>query len=168
MTIKTVRTPAVAAFGLLASACGTPYAAQENYLHVESPECDTADQCEIMWGAALTWVQQNCGFRIENITDNFIQTHKSGDFSDIKLGYEVTKTPLGQGRYKFAPRFWVNNWMSASHAKQQEARFKIDIARAGGITLTPSARHDPQGKAQEAIAKEMERRKTNVELLPPH
>lgn len=90
---------------------------------IPNATCDTKDVCEVMWSEALRWVQSNCRFRIQNMSDMLIQTYKSGDSGDTNLGCEVSKLALGGGRYEFAPNFWVNNMFSGDRAGQAEQAF---------------------------------------------
>lgn len=76
------------------------------------PVCQGPEECELKWAAARRWVQNNAGLRIQNYSDDYIQTHKSGDYANTLLGVEVNKEPLGGGRYQIVARMWVNNAFS--------------------------------------------------------
>lgn len=76
------------------------------------PVCSSADDCEFKWAAARRWVQNNAGFRIQNYSEDFIQTHKSGDYANTLLGVEVSREPLGSGQYQIVARMWINNAFS--------------------------------------------------------
>lgn len=77
------------------------------------PVCSGKEECELKWAAARRWVQNNAGLRIQNYSDDFIQTYKSGDYADTSLGVEVTKEPLGGGQYQIVARMWINNAFAA-------------------------------------------------------
>lgn len=76
------------------------------------PTCTGESDCELKWAAARRWVQNNAGFRIQNYSNDFIQTYKSGDYANTDLGVEVSKEPLGGGAYQIVARMWVNNAFS--------------------------------------------------------
>lgn len=76
------------------------------------PTCTGQAECELKWAAARRWVQNHAGFRIQNYSSDFIQTHKSGDYANTYLGVEVSKEPLGGGAYQIVARMWINNAFS--------------------------------------------------------
>lgn len=113
--------------GLLVAACVTQ--PRQSAPYVAPAECASKDECDVLWSAALQWVQSNCGMRIQNASEMMIQTHKSGDYADTHLGCEVTKMALGGGRYQIVPHFWVNNAFMAGSASEGMNQFNAYIRR---------------------------------------
>jgi hypothetical protein len=70
---------------------------------VDSAVCASKESCDVIWSAALEWVQNNCGLRIQNMTDMFIQTYKSSDDADTSTDCEVSKFSRGGGNYEIKP-----------------------------------------------------------------
>jgi hypothetical protein len=95
------------------------------------PRCLDADECEMMWAAARRWVQQHSGFRIDTYSDDYIQTHKSGDYANTLLGVEVWKDPIGGGMYEIRTRMWRNNAFSQGDIPQKMLDFNRYVAAAG-------------------------------------
>ena len=65
------------------------------------PICSGLADCKAKWEAAQLWVVHNAGYKIQTVTDVFIETYSTSpnDFSGI-LAASVTKEPLGNGSYK--------------------------------------------------------------------
>lgn len=100
---------AIAAAALL-SACGNMGTQeQRDEFRRTIPICDGADDCKAKWEAAQIWVVHHSGFKIQTATDVLIQTYSSGDSSDTRIQMQVTKEPLGGGRYQIAIALGCNN-----------------------------------------------------------
>lgn len=69
--------------------------------------CDNAEDCELKWARALQWVQENSRWKLRNVTDSLITTE--GPLSTPSPAYEVTKFPLGGGRYEIRFRAGCGN-----------------------------------------------------------
>ena len=59
------------------------------------PKCFNDKDCERMFAAARSWVVSNCGMKIQNITDSYIETYNSTD-GNTALHCRVSKDPFGQ------------------------------------------------------------------------
>lgn len=60
------------------------------------PSCSSQRQCDAAWAAARQWVTQNCGMKIQNYSDDYIETYNSvGDAT--KTSCQVTKNPQPSG-----------------------------------------------------------------------
>ena len=62
------------------------------------PRCSHPRQCEAMWVAARDWITESCGYKIQTVTDNLLETYNS---TGVDLACRVTKTPLPEAGYKF-------------------------------------------------------------------
>lgn len=69
--------------------------ARQQRFEATRPRCSDDAACERAWAAARSWVTQNCGMKIQNITDGFIETYNSID-GNTALHCRVTKDPEGQ------------------------------------------------------------------------
>lgn len=98
------------------------------------PTCTGKDECELKWAAARRWVQNNAGLRIQNYSDDFIQTYKAGDYANTDLGVEVTKEPLGGGSYQIVARMWINNAFGQGDIPAKLVAFNdyVNTAMPGG------------------------------------
>ena len=56
------------------------------------PACKDSKECEVMWAAARDWVLSNISWKIQTISDGFIQTF-SPPLGDITLAATVRKQP---------------------------------------------------------------------------
>lgn len=59
--------------------CATPAqrAQDQQEMNASVPVCETERQCKAEWDAAITWVTDNCGMKIQTLNDNLIQTYNS-------------------------------------------------------------------------------------------
>lgn len=60
------------------------------------PLCSSQKQCDAAWFAARQWVNQNCGMKIQNYSNDYIETYYSPTNS-AELACQVTKKPLPSG-----------------------------------------------------------------------
>jgi hypothetical protein len=70
------------------------------------PACQNEQQCEKMWAAARNWVINNCGMKIQNITDGYIETYGS---TGTQLACRVTKDPMANGNWQLTVTTGCNN-----------------------------------------------------------
>lgn len=70
---------------------------QQRFLE-SRPRCYDSSSCERIWSAARNWVINNCGMKIQNITDGYIETYNSTDGS-TDIHCLVTKDPLPDNGY---------------------------------------------------------------------
>jgi hypothetical protein len=69
--------------------------------------CDSPEDCEIKWAAALDWIQRNSHWKLRNVTDSLITTE--GPFDTTQAAFEVTKFPRGGGVYEIRFRAACGN-----------------------------------------------------------
>lgn len=62
------------------------------------PKCYDSSSCERMWAAARNWVLGNCGMKIQNITNDYIETYNAVGGTTL-LHCRVTKDPLPDNGY---------------------------------------------------------------------
>jgi hypothetical protein len=69
------------------------------------PTCQSPEECELKWAAARNWILENLTRKIETITPDYIETHGTYGVSSFSsrdfISARVTKTPLGNGVYRF-------------------------------------------------------------------
>ncbi len=61
------------------------------------PRCYTEKSCERMWSAAQSWVVSNCGMKVQNATEGYIETFGS---VDTRLACRVVRTPIANDGYE--------------------------------------------------------------------
>lgn len=72
------------------------------------PTCDGEQDCNAKWEAAQLWVVHNTGYKIQTATNVLIETYNPVD-QRASLAAQVTKEPLGGGRYKIVARLRCGN-----------------------------------------------------------
>ncbi len=91
-------------------------AAEDSY-RSSIPTCSTAKECEAKFAAARNWMLGNCGFRLQTVTADYLETFKSGDYADTNLYCRVTKTPISETAYRIELVAGANNPLMYSRAK---------------------------------------------------
>lgn len=108
------KSAAASAACLLLSACVTPEqraadeAAEITY-RASIPMCSTDKECQAKWSAARRWVLDNCSFKLQHITDDYMETFNSGDYAATGMWCRVTKTPISDITYRIELENGVNN-----------------------------------------------------------
>lgn len=72
------------------------------------PTCSTPDECQQKWEVAQLWVVKNADYKIQTATSVLIQTFNPRRSSSA-IAAQVTKEPLGGGRYRFVAKVWCDN-----------------------------------------------------------
>lgn len=93
------------------SACATLTPEQQAALRrdgLREVTCDGAADCDLKWSRAVQWVLDNNHHRIEVMSDVMIQTAAPRD-SSTHLSVVITRTPLGDGRYRLDMRGSCDN-----------------------------------------------------------
>lgn len=72
------------------------------------PTCKTDRDCEMKWSAARNWVLNNSGWKIQHLTNDFIETYNAVGGSP-RIAVRVTKEPLTEGGYKLVVKTWCDN-----------------------------------------------------------
>jgi len=68
-----------------------------NQFRSTRPHCLSDEQCKRAWSGAQVWVSQNCGMKIQLVTDSIIETY-SARYGDMTLQCKVTKiSAVGMG-----------------------------------------------------------------------
>lgn len=75
---------------------------------VNDPVCTSEAECKAMWEAAQAWVAMNMPMKIQTATDTVIFTYNAVN-GNTELGAQITKQPLGNGRYSFFSTFGCAN-----------------------------------------------------------
>lgn len=65
------------------------------------PRCYSEKQCTRMWAAVQTWVVQNCGMKVQNATEGYIETFGSVQ-GDTKLACRVVRSPIADDGYEIS------------------------------------------------------------------
>lgn len=90
--------------------------ASERY-RTSIPTCSAAKECEVKWAAARNWMLGNCGFRLEKIEPDYLETYKSGDSASTDLYCRVTRTPISDTAYRIELTAAANNFLMYSAAQ---------------------------------------------------
>jgi hypothetical protein len=72
------------------------------------PTCSSDKECEIKWSAARSWVLNNSYWKIQHITNDFIETYNPTSYSP-GIAVRVVKEPMGQSGYRLIVNVWCNN-----------------------------------------------------------
>lgn len=70
------------------------------------PVCNGEASCKMGWAVARNWVIQNCGMKIQNITDTYIETYGS---NSTALACRVMGEPRGPGSWAMVIRTTCGN-----------------------------------------------------------
>lgn len=68
-------------------------------LAAQTPTCEGEKECLAKWEAAQLWIVHNAGYKIQNMSSVLLETYNSTGNS-TKLAVQVTKEPLGNGKYR--------------------------------------------------------------------
>ena len=60
------------------------------------PTCQTERECEVKWATARRWVLENAGMKLQHVTNDFLETFNSPEYSG-RLAVRVVKEPLQGG-----------------------------------------------------------------------
>lgn len=71
-------------------------------------ECRSEKECLRMWAAAQSWVARNIPWKVQSITDGFLETYGPPEHSP-QLAARIVKEPIGATNYRFVATFWCNN-----------------------------------------------------------
>ena len=85
------------------------YQQQQEQYQASIPTCASAKECEAKWLAARRWVLDTCDFKLQHVTDDFLETYHSGDYADTNMWCRVSKTPTGETTYQLELEVGVNN-----------------------------------------------------------
>jgi hypothetical protein len=77
------------------------------------PVCSNERECNEKWEVAQLWVVKNAGYKIQTATNVLIQTYNPSN-SRVEIAVQVTKEPLGGGRYQFIAKAWCDNMFGCS------------------------------------------------------
>lgn len=69
---------------------------QQDEINKTIPTCSSQKQCDAAWSSARQWVTQNCGMKIQNYSNDYIETYNSiGDSASTSC--QVTKNAQPNG-----------------------------------------------------------------------
>jgi hypothetical protein len=68
-------------------------------------------------------VLDNCSFKLQHITDDYMETYSSGDYASTGLWCRVTKSPISETAYRIELEAGVNNAFSSSDAQRAKTKF---------------------------------------------
>jgi hypothetical protein len=87
-----------------------PTPQQEALLQLEASRpitCSEGQDCEVKWGRAFRWVQDNSRWNIRTANDTLITTEGPRDTTDA--GYEISKDLTDKGIYSISFHAWCGN-----------------------------------------------------------
>lgn len=108
----------VASSLLILQACATPeQRANQDAMRLEDqriykatiPRCTSDKECAAKWSAARRWVLDNCGFRLQHITDDYMETFNIRDVASTSMWCRVTKSPISETESRIELENGVNN-----------------------------------------------------------
>lgn len=110
-----------------------PKPAPTNYQSIfESsiPICEGEKDCLAKWEAAQLWVAHNAGYKIQTATSVLIETYNATGGS-TNLSAQVTKEPLGGGKYQIIAKLWCDNIFGCTpNAKSALSEFNKKVGAA--------------------------------------
>lgn len=72
-----------------------------------TPVCTDEADCKVKWEAAQLWIVHNAGFKLQTTTSVILET-----FNPIQntpnIAVQVTKEPVGKGKYEIKAKIWCN------------------------------------------------------------
>jgi hypothetical protein len=93
----------------LAAQAEAEQAAREQY-EASLPRCSTDKECAAKWAAARRWVLDNCGFKLQHVSDDYLETYNIRDPASTGMWCRVTKTPTSETEYLIELENGANNW----------------------------------------------------------
>ena len=97
---------------LLLTSCATTPSADIQMKRAElertTPICSDEKDCAAKWDAAQLWIVHNSGFKLQTTTNVLLQTYNATGGSP-SIAVQVTKEPLGGGKYKLAVQISCDN-----------------------------------------------------------
>lgn len=107
----------------------TQRAAREQY-EAAIPRCSSDKECQAKWAAARRWVLDHCGFKLEHVTDDFMETFNSGNAAATQMWCRVTKSPINETAYKIELENGANNWFGNGDMPAIRAEFNAYVSAA--------------------------------------
>lgn len=118
------------------SGCATPEelarrdemarAAREQYM-ASLPTCSTAKECEAKWSAARRWVLDHCGFKLQTVTADYMETFNIRDSASTHMWCRVTKSPISETTYRIELENGINNPFSFGELAPARADFNAFV-----------------------------------------
>ena len=133
-----------AAFCCVASGCASLPDAQTRAMDATIartiPHCRGAHLCKAAWEGARDWVLANCPMKIQTITDTFIQTYNTGEYS-AQIECSVSKTMQPDGGNTITLSVGCNNLFGCDpgprHAELSFNRYVDGVLRAFSSRPSP-------------------------------
>ncbi len=104
-----------------------------------TPMCESTEECEQMWSAARRWLLSHSGWKLEHITDDFLETYNPTQYSP-ELAVRVEKIPQSNSRYQIVVTTWCANLLGCVPDKLEAA---VDFNR----TLNAISGNRARGRA---------------------
>lgn len=147
---------------ILAGCAATPspdLAVKQKQVNDTIPTCREAKECEIKWATARQWVLTHSGYKIQNITADYLETYNSVGGS-TSLAARVQKLPNPDGSYRIEASFWCDNMFGCVPLSPLDALLNFNQtvnAAAGGVQVRGEQSAQPKtlGVQYVAITKEM-------------
>ena len=105
---RTVAATIVTTSVLLGCATSPEMQARQAEVRRTIPTCLGAEDCNAKWEAAQLWVVRNAGWKIQTQSSVLIETYNAVG-SSPRIAVQVTKEPLGGGKYQFLVKVWCDN-----------------------------------------------------------
>lgn len=133
---------------IFAAVCITGCAApQTQQPPVAASTCSSAKECEIKWAAARRWINDNCGYKLQHYTSEYMETFNATN-SSPSLACRVSKEPIDAMTYRLTFEAGCDNIFGCSppvaQAQNDFYRFVTDSGSIIPQESTPTAQSAPQ------------------------
>lgn len=91
------------------------------------PTCSTAKECEAKWSAARRWVLDHCGFRLQTVTADYMETYNVRDVASTAMWCRVTRSPISETVYRIELENGVNNLFALGGLAESRADFNAFV-----------------------------------------
>lgn len=122
----------IAGFLALTGCAGMQQRQAENTAEFDRtiPVCTGEAQCKVAWAVARNWVIQNCGMKIQNIADGYIETYGS---TSTNLACRVMGEPRGPDSWALVMRTTCGNMFGCvPDAWESALRFNSEVGASMG------------------------------------
>lgn len=94
------------------------------------PRCSSDKECQAKWSAARRWVLDNCGFKLQHVTDDYMETFNIRDPASTNMWCRVTKSPTSETEYVIELENGVNNLFAGGGLQDARIRFNSYVNAA--------------------------------------
>ena len=89
-----------------------------------TPRCYNTDDCARMWAAARAWVSRSISWKIQTMSEGFLETYNPTEHSP-KSAARVVQEPIPNGGYQYNLSVWCRN-MFGCNPDDRSARISFN------------------------------------------